>query len=476
MGKPEKLRKDISNNDLFATSAVDLVRQPKISKALQFLIAFSIISLAIFVSKLILLLNPISGEEGMFAYMLMHKVDSEKSLLIGALDGKLIFTAPEHPSLMYAYINELRGIHAFLASNFANSNVSLRGVAFLSQIILVGGLLIAARKNTLNRIVWILVLMGIASLQIFRDPSFTLQTDTLFGQTVFAVCGILVVLANDRFHTTKNSSALFLIFCAGLVLSFGKQEWVVASAMALIASYLFRMRDSKVSATHKNQVKQFSFVFGIGLVGGSAISFFADPTNYLAGFDVIWRTMFSNGLTIEDRALRLLYFGSQKIIVIAPILFLVVAAQLRGRASTLKIDYLQVLLLNLSLFNMLPGLVSTWNADPRYLVPGATIGAIAATSVLVDSDSRRKRLVLLIVAAIGIMSLVGGILRFGVALEGLNSSSTPNPLENQDCVAVIPSSEAYESASAHDWISADLGEMGAKNLIAQYGVDKPLCS
>ena len=476
MGKPEKLRKDTSNNETFATGADALARHPKNRKTLHFLIAFTIISLLIFASKLILLLNPISGEEGMFAYMLMHKVDSEKSLLIGALEGELIFTAPEHPSLMYAYINELRGIQAFLASNFANSTVSLRGVAFFSQIILVGGLLIAARNNTLSRIVWILVVTGIASLQIFRDPSFTLQTDTLFGQTVFAVCGILVVLANDKLKNVKNSSALFLIFCAGLVLSFGKQEWVFASAMALAASYLLSIRDARISATHKHQVKQFSVVFAIGLVGGSALSFFADPTNYLAGFDVIWRTMFSNGLTIEDRALRLLYFGSQKIILIAPILFLVVSAQLPGRASNLKLDYLQVLLLNLALFNMLPGLVSTWNADPRYLVPGATIGAIAATSVLVNSESSRKRFVLLTVAVIGIISLVGGILRFGVAFEGLNSSSTTNQLENHDCVAVIPSSEAYKSASAYDWISSDLGEAGAKNLMAQYGVDKPFCS
>lgn len=439
-----------------------------LTSLLFFLAAFAAIHFRSF-------LSPIQGEEGMFAFMLLRDVQPSNSLLIGSISGKLLFTAPEHPVLMYSYISTLQPVVTLLISFFGDSTLSFR-ILNLIPIVLVSGiaaLVISRLKVTWQkRLTLMAVFAALISLPIFGKSALTLQTDTLFGATFFALAGVLFY-ASMRIQ--KGAYAHAFILLAGFLISLGKQEWAISSIAAALVVVILQLVPSRHRSTvimqkeRSNAIRNAGFL-SAGIVAGSVVSFVCDPANYVAGFDVIQRTIFSPSNDLQVKLINTFAFILYKTPYTLPLIVGALGCMyLVCNSSYFKEKHTLILIFLVSIFNLLPGYFSSWSNDLRYLIPGAVLFCIAliASIEVLQKDGGYISKVVYFAAITVLFSLALGLF-IGHPNDGsIQQFERQGPPAN--CAVLGGTSEFFLQPDATNWVSQDLGVEGAEKLLKLNG-------
>jgi hypothetical protein len=228
----------------------------------------------------------------------------------------------------------------------------------------------------------------------------------------------------------------------------------------------------------KENLKTF-FIYPLsGIAIGSGFSFLYDPKNYLAGFDVMRRTVLTSSLSMQDKLNNISTFLPVKLFFVSILLLLLVLllAQVFAVKKTSYQLKIQALVLLLSIVNILPGLLSSWSPDPRYMVPGATLSLFSI--VLCVSQIAPVKVWYGIVSSVVAVTLVTRAIPINTEQMTNNNEIVQfSPqAELRDCVVLLSSSEVFLAPNKYNWLSKDLGAEGARSFLAQSQSKKRLCN
>lgn len=423
------------------------------------------------------LFSPIVGEEGMFAFMLTHPFEPSEGLLIGSLNEVLQFTLPEHPVLMYWYVESIQGVQAALVGVFGITTAAFRLIHFIPVFIVALGIVLTFKFLPSSWKVkgqWLVVLAIVSASPLFGTPFLSLQTDTLFGSPVFALSGLSMLLAL-RNHQSRRWFVIFLC-TSGALMGLGKQEWAISALAAGIVIFSMEalLKSARPTAGGKRDFLSSLQVvgpFALGIVFGSIVSLVADPKNYWGGFDVIRRTMFSSTNPIEERLASTWAFISMKTPFLLPVLvvFVVFCLLVVARGPSDQRRSLFSLFFLVAVGNVLPGYFSSWSADLRYVVPGgvAMLFTVMAGILLIGNDK-----VLLRISMVGFTTaLFFSILFTSGAAEPYSKEIVQRSGDSTliDCAILTSSANVFVDPHKFDWISEDLGREGALAHLKRYG-------
>lgn len=418
----------------------------------------------------------IAGEEGMFAFMLTNSVVPSKSLLIGSLGGTLQFTAPEHPILIYNYMASLRPIVASVVQLLGENPIAYRlwNVMPILFLAVLGAIWIRSSSTSKQRTYFATIVLALlVSLPIFGTPLLTIQTDTVFGSVLFLSGGLILV--GVALNNSEGRRQKIAIFASGTVFALGKQEWVFSAVIAcglLVVIELFNFNHNSYKEKLKIRLGRLGFliVFSGGLLAGSMASFLADPRNFMGGLDVIRRTMFSSDVSTLEKILKASYFMTQKTPYVIPLFALLILNAVFAMKFIQDINKRNLFLFAnlLAIANIIPGYVSSWSGDLRYVVPGAVLTVLLTLSALIIFANRTTYL-----------TYSGMIVGISIIVTAHNPSFVYQDFRtgihqiensaNADCAALTSSAEAFLNPERVNWISQDLGEAGALAHLKLHG-------
>jgi glycosyltransferase involved in cell wall biosynthesis len=307
-------------------------------------------------------LQPLMGEEGIFAYMLAHSPVGPAYGFMGRINGVDLLDPLRHPAGMYEAYTRLGALLRFFGGAGAMTDISAR----LAQSCFQGALwvLLALRygkaQGTSLALLGLLTLVGLSS-PLGVSSSIYLQTDSSTG---LLLAGCLAFAVLESVSLLGPAAALFAL---GAV---GKQEWSIAALLGLGLAEIFNSRPGIL--------KRVLFLGG-GLVLGNFFSWVFDPLNYVGGLDVLrgispGHQALANGQAQAWATLwptrRPFVVGLMALLVLATGLAWSAPQERRARERT-------ACLLAWAFF--LPFFASTWGRSPRYFAPawGAVLACLA---------------------------------------------------------------------------------------------------
>ena len=367
--------------------------------------------------------NVLVGEEGMHAAFVLAKssmapisADGVPRLMLGALDGQPFLGATQHPIGPYVL---LRGMSAFwpvdLTEPLGAGGVALRSIqARLPFLLLyalgVAGLLARVSRMLAMRVSWIAALVAGVVLYGLSTPlavgsSIQPQIDGSVG--VFLI-GMASWLLTWRAATTP---ACLAAGTAGVLVGFGKQEWVMALMAAVIATLV-------LGGFRWPRAWRVSLACVVGLVVGSCLTYQLSPSDYFASFDLMDRFLAkSSGVNRFD----LLSSWSNYLVPLLFILLVMTAVGLRRWSLLLQQNPGSLIVGCTSWAIALGYAAAGWVGDgfPRYYSPALVAALYALVSFAeVQSLQRVNRLPLWI--AFGALGC-GLFINIGVIGPGLSN-------------------------------------------------------
>ncbi len=261
-----------------------------------------LIFVGLVVIRIPFLVTPIIGEDGLFAMMAVNNIrapipDANNPFLVAVADGRRIWGYPSHPIIPYwLLVHGLRpltdGID-FDALSLNRKSMLARGqylLLFLAALIVLYVMTAWLRKDLDNsmRIPALAVLAYIGASRPLLTGSIQPQLDGSYGVMQAAFVALLLYRANCA---KGRAAAGTLVFCAGVIGSLGKQEWALALAGALLITQTLAwsrgliVKDAPMTASPASTLLILAGIAGIVL--GNAVSYYADPKNYMAGLYII---------------------------------------------------------------------------------------------------------------------------------------------------------------------------------------------
>ena len=444
------------------------------ARAPYFVYFFILIAILFLSSKSSLM--PLKGEEGYFAWILSNQVKDNSFLLVGQIDNNNLFQYPEHPILMYKFIDNLDFFSDALLKFNVDPIQSLRLTNFLSllpTLIIITFLI----RNSRFLILKSCVVLTLFVTPFFLISFFGLQTDTLFGSMVFSFFGLLIFLSTrSKMVVAKN----FLFLLAGIAISTGKQEWTFFLFFALILFFLTSYVLSKFQSNDFNSSIRGVTYLALGSLIGNVFSYLVDPYNYLAGLEVFKRIIISK--QIHEPVEISVYIDSfmQRFPFVALVFFLIsfFFVSTVFTQSVIKSVFIneKILLLLLSGVSIMLPFASLWNMELRYFAPGFSLSVLTLSWLIFETKSRQF-LLLLLTLLIPIISIIS----FNKLLDfdsQIFSNTYPKNEGNYqvNCVNFSSAGIAFNYPGGVNWISQDLGIAGARKYIQNiYGDKYKLC-
>ncbi len=414
-------------------------------------------------------LHPLNGEEGNFAYILTKKIDDNNFLLIGQIDSKKIYINPEHPILMYYFINSLDFFPKFLINLGIERIQALRLTNLISLIplLILISMMLRNQKLVLLKIFSIILIL---LTPIFSTYFFNLQTDTLYGSVIFSSFGFLII-----FSTRNLKPMFFVFFLAGFLISTGKQEWTLFFAVALILTFLIYCLIEKSFQIYQTIFVKRICLLVFGAVIGNGVSYFTDPVNYVGGINVFNRVIIdrqvnqSPGIDLYFDAFRYRFYFVSAIFVLIFLFFVFILTS----ASQRKSDSIsqKILLLTFSLVSLSIPFLSIWNLDLRYFVPGFSLSLLTISWLILET--RHNSVIFVFLAFMIPYVLVVNFDRFlHFDFRIFSESYEIQKVEDKNCINFISSAEAFYSTNDINWIARDLGETGAQFYLRNFDSGK----
>ncbi len=256
------------------------IQDTKLTRKILLIILFSIIFIAI---RIPYYENNIRGEEGIFAEIFINHPEGPKYLQIARIDGKEIFTYPNHASMISETISFFGKITQtfFDFSGHSEWGITIALRFFFSLFHLFSWLLVLIYLLEMNREKWYLVffIFILSITPIAFEGSVELNIDNSVGVLFTSlVCFSLLVYE----YTNKKTFFNYLfVSLSCLLFGFGKTEWSVGFAISLITVILLSIVIKK-----KTDIKLL-FAVIIGLVPGNLINYLVSPYNYLDGLSLL---------------------------------------------------------------------------------------------------------------------------------------------------------------------------------------------
>jgi hypothetical protein len=446
--------------------------------------------------------KPLTGEEGMHAMLLVQSPSSndlflgtkeKESLnscltLIGNIDGRDIFVRPGRNLAPYCFFN--KGIKPIVSpffrdqASFEDKTIFARSIflsiSTLGYLALVGVCFMGSlRLRGISIVLPFLILLYAASTVLSVGSSIQPQLDGSLGVSLLGFSFFLVAL--DSAYLFRVQISIALIFLAGYLAAFCKNEWPLALAGSILVCLTLRLimmfwikKDQNSKNSFNIPIKLLFLVLGLG--AGMLTCFLISPNDYLSGYKLMQS------------------IGSQKY---SPTTLMAIFRDLLNPLGILLLIAISMTLLSLKVqlhrnFILLVYLVfaagigvgfisSGWLGDgfPRYFAPSMLLVAGYIAAVLPTLfDDKKPYLTAICIAIIG-LGLVQNFRILNVYREATISITVPgdtNWIKN-DIVLVSERSQANPNQVfiAHSsviyyfpktqFVSMDYGESGAREIL-----------
>jgi hypothetical protein len=444
-------------------------------RLLKIALLSAVIMVFLIASRLPFICNPLLGEEGLFAALILDHRASHPMLLAGQVDGAPIYSSFEHTILPYYFIkalaSPLANLYPYTSLGFPARSALVRSSYFLLFLAGALPLVIMAASNAVRSSTRIgASAVVLFTLYLFTTPlalgaSIQAQVDGSIGVLLMGLSSFVALGCGG---TLRSPPMLVL---AGFLLGVGRMEWCVAFSAAAVAllclSFVVRLANRMTLA----------FLVA-GMASGVAVSFLVSPSDYLGGLHLADGVLMQAAGQMPVWAAFLRYWLPLVIIAAASLLFLF----RRTRASN-EPDIVAALYLLGGCAILAGFMASGWAGDgfPRYYSPALLAVGAAALSFYARSNFSRFDLLVLAVCALGLV--VNARTLYGSWTRSLSITSLPGtPLAGvyarfdriaeqarRDHSVVLAPSAIWLYHPEVSFIGQDFGEAGARSFLLRQG-------
>jgi hypothetical protein len=365
----------------------------------KFIIAFLIFTLVYFAFRIPSYPIKAEGEDGNFIALIMMQPKVPDYLNIARIDGVDIFLLPIHPALNYELIRQaskllnvpghVAGLPPFwvtTACRFVYSLFEYVAFALFFSILFLKKELFQDKKSR-NAGLAALVIFSISPLAV--HTSTYLQIDNSSGALLMGLFSILIFLATFLKQTSKGFYPV--LFIAGILTGFGKNEWTIFTIMALASAGLIIRIFPKIIEDIVIKKKYYAIIAVIfaGCLVGNIINWRFGPDNFTGGLGFIYEWGKTSSLSLSEKWIKWLHLTSER----TPLLISMILAQiivvyaLFIRRKPMNFFILILLLCSLIFFSIF--FFSLIFAIPRYFAPALMITVITLIAVRLKSWDRR---------------------------------------------------------------------------------------
>jgi len=362
------------------------------TKKILFLLSFILL---FFAARLHYYRSPLTGEEGMFADLVVNGHQGPDFLLTSRVDGENKYFMPRHPNGLYHVTRAAGSLFSPLIDRVpwqddAKITPAVRFVFSTSMFFILSVLVvhICTHKKPINPLL-IILFMAVAISPVAIFTSANLQLDGSVGvlmNGVFAL-GLLFFLSSN----SKKPIKYILLFASSFFLATGKQEWsmILLAAIFVVALYLAFIRSGN-SAKISQDVFMLLTVTG-GLVAGNIFSYFIGPYNYVGGFEVFWNfSRVSDVVKGEVESGRWIRLTLARLEWTDTIIALIAISGISVFIKRKEIKLVEILLWVYGLGLFAGYSISIWNSEPRYFAPSLVVMTAAIIAVFPPKISAKS--------------------------------------------------------------------------------------
>jgi hypothetical protein len=358
--------------------------------------------LALFAAALLLRLpfitNPLLGEEGSFARLVIGSATVASKIprgypemLAGRIDGTEIFGPFQRNIVIYLVLDyPVRWLGNLLwpsGDTFDSVTVSARAtylLVFSCGVWVLGWAIMrfASRGSFFSLLAGFALAAYVLTSPLLVGASIQPQIDGSIGILFLGFCAFFLLKADLSRGATKFYVA------AGLIAGLGRPEWLIAMVGAAViagfASFLFSDRITGRAIIDRPKLKLGPVLFCTGLAAGAIISIVISPNDYFAGFSVLTRVSATTGgnlamvVPFKNFLIPLAILSA----VTALMAFLTFLHGGKGRKASLTTGQLITLIGGIAI--IVGFTLSGWSSDGflRYFAPGMLLVAVSAIGLL----------------------------------------------------------------------------------------------
>lgn len=415
---------------------------------------------------------PLSGEDGMFAEMMVHPPDSPKNGLYGRFDGQGYYGILRHPVMLYNVLIFGARLSSPLLADVpwqedAKITPPLRFICSLFQfvIFLAIAVYLVFRKQPVN-VLLAIIFIGVVISPISVKAATALQVDNTTGALMAAIFSmvILFILSGGL----KGKLAHACLFAATAFFGMGKQEWSMVLLIALLVTtvYLCVLR-MKTSANVRPDILMLLTILA-GVVAGNIFSYLVGPYSYLGGLRVFWDHSrvedIASGSVGFDYWLRLTCL---KLKWMCTVIALIAISLILAFNKFKQLKPLEILFLLFGIGLFAAYFISVSNINARYYIPSLVV-TIFAIIALFPTKLTRKTTIAISVIVIMMFATNGVYLLYKIGFEEPKPYFDPSRITlAPDHIAILSPADAWNKPQI-DFLSYYMGRSSVERLAAEH--------
>lgn len=433
--------------------------------------------------------DPLWGEEGMFAHILLAAPASGETLLIGRLNGEPQYCSPEHPVALYKTIGlagepfkvVFPGWKTMPEYDFTRAlrfTFSLFLLTVLAAILWVAYPHDSPRDPSARCVGPFALIVAVAISPLAVTKSVGLQIDAGTGLLMMGVLPVIVLAFRNGWISGRAFVALAGL--GGALTGLGKIEWTLALLAAVLVALVYTIL---LARRDRGQPTFALWALGAvlaGLVLGNAASYLYDPINHAGGFGLLVRIVRESGYAQTGSLGRYAeLLGKTLHVLLTPFLlvFLLAATAPRWlRGGDIWIIFLTAYGLALLVgFVLSPYVLES--RDPRYFVPALVVLLCAGVAAFPPEGGRWLRAVgATVILGIAIPSVLAILQHFpeGRALREASDefdARVDRAVAGTHCLPILRPDQGY--LATFDFVSETIPEKYQQSFAMRVG--KPLC-
>ncbi len=428
-------------------------------------------------------------EEGLFAYITIYQPSKPDFGLIARIDGEEKLILLEHPSFLY----ETMKIGGKFADIFVDFNVldelqkthTLRILFSLFPLAVYFAIFFVIIKSNWNKInqrfnkidyhlrYSLLFILLTLPLPLSIVTSTELQVDGSVGVLMVGTFALSIFIS-----LLKNTSVKFrysILFVGAFVVALGKNEWTLGLVVVILTQFVLLLF---LNVFHKNKTNKSLIsslcilaVIASGVLAGNLVSYLYDPTNYLAGIDVMLRITKASNTKSENLLEDLTKLTDDRFPYIFPIVLILMVTiylLLKNRKRLFEIPTQIFVLFGYAAVLFGSYSLSLWNPEPRYFAPAFTVSIVLYLALIECRLLSSKKLLtfVLIILASQAFYFVYSNPKIYFPQNGIAS------VEAKECIQIMDIARVYDKKI--DFVANSLSRKDAENIVKQY--NKSLCN